>query len=580
MQSFKYEKLNVIDDRLVQHEPVVKMYRGSEQSSRLVAKPVGGSINQSQVQFNISCTPSNYFDRKPMLKTTFDITVQALATANVTIPVSGNATPLTKSLTAPGTDVTMSAYPASNVFGLCNVEINGTQVCTYDMAKYSSILTRLGNVSKNMSKSTCASCPELSFANCDDANYTLSNSQGNYNDSTTNYIGNGSWTFDSVSANNSGVGEAQGGNIVTLLANGKTANIVYRITSYEPLILPPFIYNSSQDNSEAIFGMSNLMVTLNVNNLTAYRSIRCLSTAVASTCSLSATSGNAAFNLVNCELHYKTFRAPSIIDFKLPSPLSIFHTYNFYNNFIISSQAFGPAVNGVSTITSGLDLTNVTSTGMPSLIAIWCDKPTAYLSNYAKYYYPITKLNIDLGTTQSMLNTYEIAYFYGLSEECGLEQSYLSFLGRAYSTTYASTGIINATGASSRQLVGGPILLRPGISFPLPSEVSTNSSGSFTWAFHAQCMTTNAADIANAVKPNLNIMMIYDTWVSIDTSTLQCSVNKAMLTVPEVLGMARTDAVTIDDIRGESGGALQSHDVVKSGGGFKASGKLASRVRK
>ena len=75
-------------------------------------------------------------------------------------------------------------------------------------------------------------------------------------------------------------------------------------------------------------------------------------------------------------------------------------------------------------------------------------------------------------------------------------------------------------------------------------------------------------------------MMIYDTWVSIDTATLQCSINKSMLTVPEVLGMSKSEAVTVEDLKTDSGGALQSHDVVKSGGGFKASGKLASRVRK
>ena len=132
--------------------------------------------------------------------------------------------------------------------------------------------------------------------------------------------------------------------------------------------------------------------------------------------------------------------------------------------------------------------------------------------------------------------------------------------------------------ANEKQLVGGPIILRPGISFPLPAEIATNSSGSYTWKFTADCSTINTAD-STTVTPILNLLMLYDNWVSIDTTTLECKNNKNFLTVPEVLGMSKSEAVPLEDTKNESGGALSSHDMVRMSG-FKSPSKLSSRVRK
>ena len=91
----------------------------------------------------------------------------------------------------------------------------------------------------------------------------------------------------------------------------------------------------------------------------------------------------------------------------------------------------------------------------------------------------------------------------------------------------------------------------------------------------------NAADCTapSNITPNLNIMMIYDTWVNIDTSTLKCVVEKSFLTVPEVLGMSKSESVPQDEIKSESGGALASYGVAKMSG-YKNPTKLSSRVRK
>ena len=52
----QYDKVNVIDSRLEQDTPLVKMYRGPGEVSRNVSQVVGGMVNQQQIQFNLPLT--------------------------------------------------------------------------------------------------------------------------------------------------------------------------------------------------------------------------------------------------------------------------------------------------------------------------------------------------------------------------------------------------------------------------------------------------------------------------------------------------------------------------------------------
>jgi hypothetical protein len=201
----QYQKLNVFDERFLEKEPVVKMYRGASETSRNVASVVGGTINQNQVQFNVPIIPSNYVDRYPMLKTTFSFAVNALNNtktpgANPGDPPVNTAITAGNQIIVPGVDVSMAPYPfTTNCISTAEVVLNGTQVCSYDMGKYAKMLLRISEIEENMKHSTCPSCPELTFASIDDAMLTMSNSQSSFNDATNNYIPNGSWSFSTVS---------------------------------------------------------------------------------------------------------------------------------------------------------------------------------------------------------------------------------------------------------------------------------------------------------------------------------------------------------------------------------------------
>ena len=369
----QYDKVNVIDSRLEQDTPLVKMYRGPGEVSRNFSKVVGGVTNNQQLQFNLPLTASNYFDRSPIVKTVF--TQAVVMTNNTGNDVAEAAAPM-----VPGVDVTMSAYPfMTNCIGIAEVVANGIPVCSYDMSKHAKMLLKLTEVEQNMKSSTCPSCPENSFAIVGDGQYTMSNSQASYNDATGSYQPNGSWSFSAITGNA----------VAGVFANGASRTAILELTTYEPLILPPFNYGAKSSDDSAIFGLNSLLITLNVNQLTAFRCLRTLPKAV-NGCALVCSSGS-AFSITDCQLFYKTFRAPSLKGFKLPSPYSIFHTVNFYSNFVQGTTAY----TAINTNTTGISMQNCVSTGMPSLIILWSDKGDSnYASNQCKYFSPITNKKI------------------------------------------------------------------------------------------------------------------------------------------------------------------------------------------
>lgn len=587
----QYSKVNVLDEKFEKKEPVVKMYRGSSEIANNQGTVVGGSLNGvTKIQFNVPLTPANFLDRAPLLKTTWSLDVPF---TNDIVAGAGTLIAANAKVVALGQDVTMSAYPfTTNCVGNADVYLNGAQICTYDMSKYAKILLRLADVEKNMNKNTCPSCPELTFAQISDAQLTMSNPQASFNDATNNYIPNGSWAFDSITCPSTDAGGAAitlSGGLAPRGGIAAAASVVYTFTAttYEPLVVPPFDFKGGKDDETAIFAANNLQLNLTLNNQTAFRAFRCQLISL-----LNVVTGGNGSNVVigaptnlrvaSCILKYQTMAEPNLPGFRLPTPYSIFHSWDFYSTFLQSNTAFPAAdATGTSTV-SNITLSNVIAKGMPSLILVWCDKMDSnYAQNQCKYFYPITNLQISLGTKQGMLANYDIADLYRLSKDCGLNQSYLSFIGKAYANSFTLAG---AATQSQVPLVGGVICLRPGVSLPLPSQISTNANGSFTFGFQATCNNYVASDNTGGASPQnpyINIMFIYDSWITIDTSNLRCTKHIGMLTPAEIAGIHQKDEVVVDSdvgpAAGEAGGLLH-HSMGHAG--YSAPNKLSKMIRK
>lgn len=556
------EKTNVIDSRFIPRAPKQKMMRGASELAYNEIAPVGGDVtNMSKLQFNIPLTPSNYFDDTPMLYTSFTIDVPVFNAGTAAYGQATAADPADQTYLnclTPGVDATIANYPLLQVLGECDSSINGTKICSLNLGKYSQVLLKLDE--QNNKFAICPAKLENSFASLIDSMLTFSNSQANFNDSTGEDIPNGAWTFNNVNGLQCAIGAAAPNGPVPPVAGGVNGSktVTFTISTYTPLVgLAPFNWSMEKyDEVQALFGSSSILLNFNVDYNKQHRCIRTLSVPMANAvvANTNLSFGKPTnFKFADAKLIYYSLRQPELVGFKLPTPIYSKHFWDYYTNFIQSSSAFSAINNGVATCTNiGMRLVN--SVNMPSKIILWCDKnDSEYSQTQAKYYYPITKLNLDFGTKQNLLSNYKIQDLYRMSVDAGLKSvSYPVFTGKAYALSYTSDGTVNYANPL-KQLVGSPIVLIPGVSFPLDSSTVTGSQGNYTFNFNVDCETINATDAGN-VYPYLNVMFIYDKWMQVDTNNLAVSVQTANITPSEVLGLAKVEDK--NDVDNEEGGVL------------------------
>lgn len=561
--------INIFDEKLVMKEPVIPIYRGASSAAKMIAQPTaalpGGSV-PSQITFNLPLVPSNYFPRYPLLhnKWQYNLTCTNSTGAQINTGVQ---------IVVPGVDVSLAEYPfLTNALGICEVTINGKSMGAVNMPKIAKKLLTIGEVKNNVKYATCPSAPEL-FASVDDANLTLGNSQATFNDASWDYVPNGAYpslTFSTLNAS---------GNI----ADAGTQVITVTCETWEPLVgLTPFVWDSQKDDAYSLFAMNNLMVNLNIqpNANKCARALRALSKSV-----LNQTAGGVTFAvsgitaITQCELHYFLLRPPASLSYKVPRE-SILHTYQYYWNSYKSPVAF--ATGNSEIIANPINFANYVSTGMPSLMMIWCNNDGNVALNLNDYNYPITHLDFQLGGTQNILAQYNQYDLYNLSKDAGLQSTLLNFLGQAYGVSYSAAGAPSFP-TSFKSLVSGAVVLRPGISFPLPPDIATNSSGSYTFNFNVNCQSSNLKNAAGAfvdlgINPVVNVLCIYDAYVSINTDDLKCDIQRCTLMPRDVLDVRGVESVVERDVSNEHNQPLtEISEPDFKGAGLK--GKLHSRIK-
>lgn len=564
----EYEKVNVLDSKFILKKPLVKMQRGASDVSRNSILCAGNNPSDSSNSFNVPITPGSWLDPNLIVHTKVKFTVTVTNTTNAVIAAGAP-------VLVPGLDITMSEYPfMCNVAGISSVNFNTKQVSQLDLSQYAKMLLKLGNVRKNQDKSLCPSCPEDSFAIVNDAFLTSANSAGTFNDGRDGFIPNGAWTFVSVTNN----GLAPAGGIAAVNAGvAGSANFDVVIETYEPLLLPPFVYDSGKSSDEAIFGLSNLTINIANNASTAFRALRLTDTHPKSTADAANTATYGpitGFTMSNAggantgvmELIYKTYQTPYLKDFVIPSPVYTKHCWNFLTNYQNGSWG-GTDPRPLGQLSNNIHIGNVVSVGMPSYIILWCDQlDNAYKPQENKYYYPINNLSIGLSNRQNILSGFDIRDLYNLSKDAGLNQTFLSYLGQVYNVPIPYVAA-NIAGQSIKPTVGGPVVLIPGVSFPLPADLATNSDGSFTFTFDAACRCYVADNLvqANLSIPRLCYMMIYDTWINIDTSNLNVDIARCPLTKADVTSLP-AEVLPAEEFEGEEGGVLHHKDLMRRHG--------------
>lgn len=508
----KIEVIDVIDDRLKMNSfSDIKTYKGGNVSYE-TASVVGSSANNTKNSFNISLTPSNFLDRQPILHAKFTATIPITTTGDL-----AENDPVIIS----GADVSVASYPFQRMLGVCDVKLNSQAVCSIELGRHIDDILNVSDVENNNKYGICPSALEKGFINRSDAFLTNSDVFASFNEATPNFIPNGAWNVITFS----GTGIASSGVASGAIATGANPVITMTIETYEPLLLPPFLQNERQ-KEHSLFALNNLYINMTTDSSLISRVFRTQTKNGVNAYSLGVFKNSVQLNWNNLafgkistlELLYKTMPLPSIKNFVVPK-INQVNTWDIVNNYITANDLTKASINKVA------------FTGMPHRIMIYASPVAQPPSSKSRYYYQISDLKVNMsGWLQNMCSNANSFELYRMSVDAGLKQDYLTWSGQAYALKFGANGEPSPQ-TSLVPLVGGPIVLIPNISFPLPDGISCGSAGNFVFDF-ACAVNNNSGD--GATTCNLNVIAFYDNIVSIDTTTLQTTISHPELSVAQM----------------------------------------------
>jgi len=231
----EFEKVNVLDARLVNEVPRVEMQRGASSVSKNVIAVTGGTVNKSALQWNIPITSSGLaVDTRWYVEYSLTMTVPIKA---VTADIPNNTPALVV-----GQNICLDAYPLSSLMTQSSVLVNEKQVCAYDISQYRQLLLRTVDNSKLNPDAICPSLVETGIADYSQALLTRSNPMSTYADSDANFVPNGAWPLGFSANNQAGIAA---------------------VTGYEPLLISPCNWNLSKENDETCpFYVRNIQINL------------------------------------------------------------------------------------------------------------------------------------------------------------------------------------------------------------------------------------------------------------------------------------------------------------------------------
>jgi len=446
-----------------------------------------------------------------------------------------------------GKDIALSAFPLHNLVSVLNATINDTTVST-NLSDVLWEISRLSDSAKNRSQRTCPTYLD-NFANYNDAYDTNTNAIAGYGSSIDkNTIPNGAfWNVQFTSSD--------GKNVVTapVATSSATSYPVYiKFTSVEKLMVSPFVWNDADENSTGLSQIQNIQVVMNMVNPsltnTAGRVLRYNTRTIAGISSLqynsNAPNGGFSDSKLQC-----LFLTPSL---SLPlSPVSRVQ-YLEYPRF---KQSF----TGVSTLsannTGGVKYSSNTYTlpSIPDAIVIYA-KPQSYADGtQADWYFPINNISVNFDNYSGLLSSLSNAQLYSLSQYNGIDTDWNSWNGICYNSKNYMNQLEDGNKQTS-QLIGSPLILKPGKDITLQVGQAPGLQGQFTIQFDFTLTNPTATAYSSF---DLYILTINSGFFeSIKGSS---RVQKNVLTQKDIIDADNKGSLTKPDIERLVGGAQKTH---------------------
>jgi len=258
------------------------------------------------------------------------------------------------------------------------------------------------------------------------------------------------------------------------------------VASVERLLLPPFIFADQHEMSTGLFGVQNFQVQMNMAPTPA-RTFR-----VASTLSVQDANGlpvnpftlkSSAWSTTAIRGFFPTlptlsvqFLTPAL---DLPLPPKNIVPYMEFPRYIATPQTAVSATSYADYLTSkGTPITSQTITlpNIPDLLLIYV-KPSAYgattllSSAQGDWSLPITNISMNFDNFSGLLSNATQEQLYQMSVRNGVDMDWSEWTGLGSvpfsSSTSATSTFSTPTVGGFVGLVGGPLVLRPGVDFAL-----------------------------------------------------------------------------------------------------------------
>jgi hypothetical protein len=278
--STDFKKVSILDDRLMTTDSLnYGVFRGGQNVTNVRMPAISSTSNSLNFVVPFP-SESTVLDREVYIRTETDY-IFSFITAAPGEPIYdsysigpqnapiGYQCPLIY-----GYNISVAAFPTQRTFSTVQVQLNNN-INTINTSDVLPALLRCSDVLDWEKNNMCASSVDRIAMVADEVTEGINNNVSSYDLVQGNKsIGNGSFNnqlFALVDDDTPVPYLPSGGINVLADANTYTAagtrNFLLRVTSTEPLVAPPFIWNKTQSNCAGIYGLQNFSIVANYGSL-------------------------------------------------------------------------------------------------------------------------------------------------------------------------------------------------------------------------------------------------------------------------------------------------------------------------
>lgn len=488
------EKLGVIDSRIVQSTPKYGITKGANSINSMPFMAQTESAAQHQYTIQVP-NQGVYMDRALMWTSTvalkFDMTVPGGQSVAAGAPAVSF-----------GDQVALASFPLHRLVSVINGTINNQNV-TFNCDVLDEVL-RLVDLRENRQRRTCPTMLDYTASYGQGALYNLNPLAGAETSTDASNRPNGSYAdvfFTDTAGNKPAAGTVINAGqpneytfvnglptfttaVAPAVGSSITTTFYLKFTSTEKFLLSPLIFSELCERDTGIFGLNNVLITLNMASPSVDghvgRVLRAATSASRVFSNVGFNSGAKAFenSVINVQ-----FLDPN---WEVPLPTRSIVPYMDYSRYLTSVRRTLTS----RIINNAIPTQTITLPYIPDLIVISA-RPATYGTgplpggsllpwglDAADYCFPIERISLQWANRSGLLSTHTPQQLYDMSYNNGLRMTYEEWTGIAKAST-GNVAVPATQKDGSVPMCGGFLVLRPGIDFVLDPGQAPGMVGNF-----------------------------------------------------------------------------------------------------